>query len=294
MTNLIALMESTFDSLPEGVALLNNEGNVVMWNRAAGEITGKPHAEIVGRRMEETVMAQSANSLAESPEEHGAAVLLRHGLGHEVPAIMRRLVLRDESGERIGTAVLFHPAQRLDALPHGDSGEDRGVEVSQEEFEERLRAEFEDFERGGQPLGVMWISVDQGEELRKTRGIAASEAMLAKMERVLAHGLRPAEELGRWGEDEFLVIAHERNAEMLSAHARTLAGQARTTDFRWWGDRISLTVSVGVAQAREGEPLTELLQQAREAMENCLRTGGNCVTGALRSGTEGETSRGKA
>ena len=30
---------------------------------------------------------------------------------------------------------------------------------------------------------------------------------------------------------------------------KLLAGLARTADFRWWGDRVSLTVSVGVAMA---------------------------------------------
>ena len=28
--------------------------------------------------------------------------------------------------------------------------------------------------------------------------------------------------------------------EMLAAHAQMLAGLARTADFRWWGDRLSL------------------------------------------------------
>ena len=55
--------------------------------------------------------------------------------------------------------------------------------------------------------------------------------------------------MGRWGDDEFLIVAHERSAEMLASHAQTLAGLARTADFRWWGDRVSLTVSIGAAQA---------------------------------------------
>lgn len=294
MTDRIALLESALDSLPEGLALLDTGGEVVLWNQAAAEITGSVSAEIVAHSLPPALVNLIENTPGERRGERGTLVHLRHALGHEIPSIARRVVLADESGGVIGTAVFFHPAQRLDALPHGDSGDDRDVQASQEEFEERLRGEFEDFERGGQPLGVLWIGVDQGEELRRTHGIAASEAMLVKMERVLAHGLRPAEELGRWGENEFLVIAHERTAEMLAAHARTLAGQARTVDFRWWGDRVSLTVSVGAAQAKEGEPLGQLLERARQGMEGCLRAGGNCVNGAQRgSGAGNESSGGK-
>ena len=67
--------------------------------------------------------------------------------------------------------------------------------------------------------------------------------------------MKPAEIIGRWGDNEFLVIAHERTAELLSEHARRLAGFARTADFRWWGDRIGLTVSIGASHAIEADTL---------------------------------------
>lgn len=118
--------------------------------------------------------------------------------------------------------------------------------------------------------------------MSKTHGSSACEAMLEKVQRALAQGLRPGEEVGRWGDDEFLIISHERTPEMLAAHAQVLAGLARTADFRWWGDRISLTVSVGAAQARNDpdEGLPQLLERARGAMESSIHAGGNCITSA--------------
>jgi hypothetical protein len=77
-------------------------------------------------------------------------------------------------------------------------------------------------------------------------------------------------------------VAHERSAEMLAAHARTLAGLARTADFRWWGDRVSLTVSIGAAQAgcSQAKTLAQLLERARAAMISSSREGGNRATAA--------------
>ena len=154
------------------------------------------------------------------------------------------------------------------------------MEVSQADFKDRLETEFEDFARGGQPFGVLWITVDQAHELRKTHGARACEAMLEKVERSLAHGLRPGEELGRWGDDEFLVLSHERTAEMLAAHAQLLAGLARTADFRWWGDRVSITVSIGAAQAEQIGTLVDLLERAKAAMFSSFHAGGNHITPA--------------
>ncbi len=181
------------------------------------------------------------------------------------PSSRGRWFCATASVSRIGAAAVFHPALSLDALPHGETGEDPDAEESRAEFEERLQTEFDDFARGGPPFGVLWIGVDQAEELRKTHGAGACHAMLDKVRHALAQGLRPAEEMSRWGDDEFLVVAHERSAEMLAAHARTLAGLARTADFRWWGDRVSLTVSIGAAQAvgTDAETLAQLLERAR-------------------------------
>jgi GGDEF domain-containing protein len=102
--------------------------------------------------------------------------------------------------------------------------------------------------------------------------------MLENMERTLANHMRAGEEIGRWGDSEFLAVSHEISGEVLANRAQVLAGIARTADFRWWGDRLTLTVSVGAAQAERGEELAEVLKRAREAMEASTRTGGNTVT----------------
>ena len=211
----------------------------------------------------------------------GFLVHVQHKLGHEVSAMARLLVLRDGLGTRIGTAVQFHPAECLDALPHGETGEDEGVGASQADLTDRLESLYQDFSAGGVPFGVLWITVDQAHELRKTHGAGACEAMIAKVEHTLAHGLRPGEHLGRWGEDEFLLISHERTSAMLADHAQVLAGLARTSDFRWWGDRVSLTVSIGAAQAECGSSLANLLERASAAMHASLHGGGNQITRAL-------------
>jgi diguanylate cyclase (GGDEF)-like protein len=207
-------------------------------------------------------------------------VHFQHKLGHGVPVIARTLPLRDELGGRMGAAVVFHPAESLDALPHGECEKGSSVEVGQAELEDRLAAVFEDYRQGGEGFGVLWITVDQAGELRKTHGAGACEAMLGKVERAMAGGLRPAEEMGRWGDGEFLVLSHERTPEMLATHAQTLAGLARTADFRWWGDRVSLTVSIGAAQAEQEGTLADLLEKAKAAMHSSFHAGGNHITSA--------------
>jgi diguanylate cyclase (GGDEF)-like protein/PAS domain S-box-containing protein len=273
-----------------GVALADREGSLVLWNRSAEIITGYGSGEIVGHGVRATLDALVVGGTQQwvrrtdtkSSQGRGALVRLQHKVGHEIPVMARVLVLRDGLGARIGTEVVFHPAEALDAIPHGELCEDSNIRESQVEIEERLAAIHEDFLRDEIALGVLWVTVDQAGELRHTHGGRACEAMLEKMEHTLAKGLKPAEEIGRWGDDEFLVLSHERNSAMLAAHAQVLTGLARTTEFRWWGDRVSLTVSIGAAQAERGEPLEGLLERAQAAMFVSMRAGGNHITGAQR------------
>jgi diguanylate cyclase (GGDEF)-like protein/PAS domain S-box-containing protein len=288
MIDRAELLEAALDSRPDGIALLGVDSEVVFWNRAAEAITGYASIELLSRAIPplleplllDAALQHNPPLGSGPPPTRGAVVHVRHKLGHDVQAIARRITLRDALGEHIGSAVAFHPAESLDALPHGEISEgsaEEDLQSSRANLEERLQMEFDDFDRGGAPFGVLWISVDQAAELRKTHGAAACNAMLDKVRHAVAQGLRPAEEMGRWGDDEFLIVSHERSAEMLASHAQNLVGLARTADFRWWGDRISITVSIGAAQAAAGadESLSQLLRRATQAMDAGSLVGGN-------------------
>jgi diguanylate cyclase (GGDEF)-like protein len=207
-------------------------------------------------------------------------VSLNHKLGHAVPAMLRRVPLRDRFAAPLGTALLFYPVEEVDALPHGEIGEGVDVERSQADMEDRLEAAYHQWRSSGIPFGMLWINVDQAQSLRRTHGRDACEAMLRTVEHTLARQMKPTEILGRWGDNEFLVLAHERTAGLLVEHARHLDGLTRTADFRWWGDRVGLTASIGVSHAVEGDTLQSLLNRARQAMRNCTHAGGNQVTEA--------------
>jgi len=224
---------------------------------------------------------------SEAPELPGAArgvrVDMKHQLGHTLPAMLRNLPLRDDLGKRIGTVLLFRPVEELDAIPHGETMEGLGLGGSQAEIEDRLETAFHEWKTNHVPFGLLWITIDQAAQMRRTHGKDACEAMLRIVEHRLAQGLRPSEIIGRWGSDEFLVLSHERTAQMLLAHGEHLAGMTRTAEFRWWGDRVSLTASIGTAQAGVSqtsgtETLPRLMLEAQQAMHKSIYAGGNHVS----------------
>jgi len=315
MGDRVEMLAATLDLLGEGIAVLDGRSNVVFWNRAATEFTGYSSAAMLSRPCPAELYRVDARSLArtgalawsgdsvagfggavagwtvapQDPAEEGflltpALVTLRHRLGHTLPATLRRLPLRDADGARMGAALFFHGMEEADALPHGISGEGVGVERGQAEMEERLERAQHQWATKQVPFGLLWATVDQAAGLRKTHGKGACESMLHIVEQTLTRGLRPTEVVGRWGDDEFLVVSPERTEEMLMEHAQRLAELARTAEFRWWGDRVGLTLSLGAAHVGRGqgedEPLGGLLERARQAMQASVQAGGDHVTAA--------------
>ncbi len=280
------LMEAALEAHPEGIALVDAAGQVLFWNRAAETITGFTGIEVVARTAPWAIDLlvhgcgawDGASRLDGASGARPALLHGRHKLGGDLALAARRLVLRDGLGERIGTAVLFHPAEVVEALPRGEVGGDETVEESQAQLEARLSERFEKFLQGSAEMGLLWLIVDQAHELRRTHGARACETMMERTERSLAGELHPGEEMGRWGEDEFLILTGETQPEDLLTRGQCVAGVARSTEFRWWGDRVSVTVSAGAACAQRGETLIGLLERAKAAMFSSLHAGGNRAT----------------
>jgi hypothetical protein len=208
MADRTELLEAALNTHPEGIALLDLEDIVVFWNDAAEAITGHAGLDLVGRLVPEKLKplleryAPPMDAETDSDPQIGARIPGScaaqtgprcAGNGAESWCCATGL------GGRIGTAIVFHPTESLDALPHGEIGEDEGVKVSQADLKERLEVEFEDFARGGETFGVLWITVDQAHDLRKTHGAKACDTMIEKVAQALAKGLRPTEKTGTLG-----------------------------------------------------------------------------------------------
>jgi len=316
MHNRAGLLEAALDTLCEGMILLDDENHIVLWNQSATELTGYRAADLIGHpcpaglyEVDEEHRSRSdaaADLRAQGPQdlhafagsvagysgglaapreaigdgllERPTLVTLRHQLGHGVPAMLRRLALRDALGRRIGASLIFYPAAETDALPHGETTGGIGIERCQAEMEDRLDEAQHQWTTNRVPFGLLWITIDQAAPMRRTHGREPCEAMLRTVEETLLRGLKSGDIMGRWGDGEFLVLSHERSLPLLVAHAERLTGLARTADFRWWGDRITLTASIGAACVLEGEALPALLDCTRQAMQKSLSAGGNHVS----------------
>jgi diguanylate cyclase (GGDEF)-like protein len=129
-------------------------------------------------------------------------------------------------------------------------------------------------------LSVALVDVDSFQLLNRSAGHAAGDEVLKAVGRALAGGLRVGDAVVRYGGDEFLLLIPGVGLTSASRVAERLRQAIERTHVAIHGGTRSVTVSIGVAQRRRGEPREALIVRAQAALEEARRRG-NCVHLAL-------------
>ncbi|MEZ0164726.1 diguanylate cyclase [Kineococcus sp. LSe6-4] len=134
----------------------------------------------------------------------------------------------------------------------------------------------------GRPVAVVMVDVDHFKSVNDTYGHAAGDEVLTTVARRLQHETRDSDVLGRYGGEEFALVvsapAQEGRGELDAREvAERLRLGVRRTPVEVHGERLQVTVSVGVAVLREGEQLSEVLARADTALYRAKASGRDVV-----------------
>lgn len=132
----------------------------------------------------------------------------------------------------------------------------------------------------GVPLALLVVDVDHFKQFNDTHGHDVGDAVLRLVAGRIRDGLREADVVARYGGEEFVVLMPGVGlADAIAAAERLRAAvAARRLRSRTDGSDLgAVTVSIGVALYRPGEPLDHLFRRADHALYIAKRTGRNRV-----------------
>lgn len=128
-------------------------------------------------------------------------------------------------------------------------------------------------QRGAQPMSVLLIDVDHFKQINDAGGHALGDRVLVELSARLQAQLRLADRLGRWGGEEFLIMAA---ATPLGA-ASELAERIRRAACEAPCGGRGITLSLGVAECRREDTIDSLVQRADRALYAAKASGRNRV-----------------
>lgn len=301
--------EAVLEGLSEAVYVVDRARRITFWNPAAEQLTGFGAEEVIGRRCQDALLDHvddegrplcgSRCPLARTmfdgqPRE--ANLYLHHHDGHRVPIAVRAAPLRGPDGAITGAVEAFH-----------DDGDRRGLGRRLLELEGRLvgaeqqamtdeltglanrrmlegvlRRHDEDYRRYGHKFSVLFADIDRFKDLNDHYGHQFGDDVIRSVAATLANCIRAGDTVGRWGGDEFVIVAgstDELSASRLADRVRRLVASSWALHD---GRRIGVTVTVGVAHAGS-DGWAAAVGRADSAMLEAKRQGGD--RSAVASGT---------
>lgn len=143
-------------------------------------------------------------------------------------------------------------------------------------FQGRLEVEIERSARTGSSVSLILLDLDEFKRINDAHGHLAGDTALHTVAQALSQILRPYDVLGRFGGEEFVILAPDTpldGALSLAERARATVAAATVS-----GTALNLTASFGVSAAVRGTPDVDvLLRQVDEALFRAKQAGSNRV-----------------
>jgi diguanylate cyclase (GGDEF)-like protein len=121
-------------------------------------------------------------------------------------------------------------------------------------FMQRLDEESARQARNRRPFCVMMCDIDHFKQINDRHGHPAGDAVLARLGELLRESVRlPLDIPARLGGEEFAVLLPETDLEAAGRVAQRIAAALRNEGFMNGGERIAVTLSIGLVESASGD-----------------------------------------
>jgi diguanylate cyclase (GGDEF)-like protein len=133
--------------------------------------------------------------------------------------------------------------------------------------------------RSGGSCAVLLLDVDHFKSINDLLGHQTGDRALAQIGRIIAENIRGGDVAGRFGGEEFLVLLREASRERTLQVAERLRAAIQSGGLAY-ADGKPVTISIGVAYARESDGPNDVVERADRALYRAKDGGRNRVVEA--------------
>jgi len=299
------IYRSILERLPIGICVVDLDRKIILWNDGAEHITERTRIEMLGHRCFDSIVPQCNHTNCNQCTQQcplttalhdgktvEAGFFIQHKAGHRIPVHAWAIPLRDGRGSIIGAIQSFqeprasdNPDPNEETMKVGGFLDDVTGLANRVMMHSHLRETLGTFAELHIPFSIVCIEATELGKFRTRCGQDAATAMLRVMARTLRNTVWPSDFVGRWSEDQFLVILNGCSEEALQAVGERMGKMMAGATIEWWGEEISVAISIGRASTRAGDTVESLLERALQSVAGNRPRPGSQAAAATNSST---------
>ena len=149
--------------------------------------------------------------------------------------------------------------------------------LNKKALNEALKRQEEFYKRHKRNYSIIFFDIDHFKNVNDTYGHDAGDIILKSVGLILNRYSRDIDIVGRFGGEEFVIIAPETNKEGAYIFAEKIRKIIQKTKFMYKKTRIDVTISAGVSSRIETECMEDTLKLADKRLYKAKKSGRNKV-----------------
>jgi diguanylate cyclase (GGDEF)-like protein len=146
-------------------------------------------------------------------------------------------------------------------------------------FERHIRTDVRVFRQTGKPLSLLMIDIDYFKTINDTLGHLTGDKVLKAVSEIILKLTRSNDLCARYGGDEFVVSLHSADQNQAAVIAdRIRAEVSKLEIFTQYNERVTITLSIGIAELKNRMDAEDLLDRADQAMYRSKNAGKDRLT----------------
>jgi diguanylate cyclase (GGDEF)-like protein/PAS domain S-box-containing protein len=269
---------TAFEHAPIGMALVSLDGVYLRVNQALCDFTGYSVEELLGRTFHEITHPEDLaadleyvrRALEGGDESYKLEKRYLQANGNIVWGRLNVSLLKDSHGRPV------HFITQIEDITDRKAVEERLLHQALHDpltslhnrilFMDRLTHALARSERAQTPVAVLFVDLDHFKGVNDRHGHRAGDELLVAVARKLESAVRPSDTVARIGGDEFAVLCEDMSGESDAVLVAQRLCDALNEPVKFESGKISVTASIGIAFAQEGDDPDSLLKNADAAM----------------------------